>query len=38
MSIKAVMNNPDTSYSLNLAFPNIEPILRPEMSGSAYEK
>ena len=31
MSIKAVMNNPDTSDSLNLAFPNIEPILRPEM-------
>jgi len=31
MSIKAVMNNAGVSDSLNLAFPNIEPILRPEI-------
>ena len=29
MSIKAVMNNKGMSESLNIAFPNIEPILRP---------
>jgi hypothetical protein len=31
MSIKAVMNNQGISDSLNLAFPNIEPILRPDV-------
>jgi hypothetical protein len=31
MSIKAVMNNKGVSDSLNLAFPNIEPILRPKI-------
>jgi len=31
MSIKAVMNNKGISYSLNLAFPNIEFILRPDI-------
>ena len=31
MSIKAVLNNPEISDSLNIAFPNIEPILRPEI-------
>ena len=34
MSIKAVLNNTETSDSLNLAFPNIEPILRPEIKDS----
>ncbi|EUC26955.1 hypothetical protein COCCADRAFT_112931 [Bipolaris zeicola 26-R-13] len=31
MSIKAVMNNKGMSDSLNLAFPDIEPILRPNI-------
>jgi hypothetical protein len=31
MSIKAVMNNKGMSDSLNLAFPDIEPILRPDI-------
>ena len=31
MSIKAVMNNKGMSDNLNPAFPNIEPILRPEI-------
>ena len=33
MSIKAVLNNQETSDSLNLAFPNIEPILRPDIKN-----
>jgi hypothetical protein len=31
MSIKAVMNNKGISESLNIAFPNIEPVLRPDI-------
>ena len=31
MSIKAVMNHPETSDSLNLAFPNTELIVKPEI-------
>jgi hypothetical protein len=31
MSIKAVMNNKGMLDNLHLAFPNIEPILRPEI-------
>jgi hypothetical protein len=31
MSIKAVMNNKGISESLNIAFPNIEPIIRPDI-------
>lgn len=31
MSIKAVLNNGEVSDNLRLAFPNIEPILRPEI-------
>ena len=31
MSIKAVMNNSETSDSLNLAFPNIELIVRSDI-------
>jgi hypothetical protein len=31
MSIKTVLNNPEMSDSLNIAFPNIEPGLRPEI-------
>jgi len=31
MSIKAVLNKKEISDSLNLAFPNIEPILRPDI-------
>lgn len=31
MSIKAVLNNGERSDNLRLAFPNVEPILRPEI-------
>jgi hypothetical protein len=31
ISIKAVLNKQEISDSLNLAFPNIEPILRPDI-------
>lgn len=33
MSIKAVMNNREISDKLNLAFPNIEPVLRPDIKN-----
>jgi hypothetical protein len=33
MSIKAVMNNSETPDSLNLSFPNIELIVRPDIKA-----
>jgi hypothetical protein len=33
MSIKAVLNKPEVSYILNLAFPNIEPISITEIKN-----
>jgi hypothetical protein len=38
MSIKAMLNKQEVSDSLNLAFPNIVPILRPDIKDRKNKK